>query len=579
MAGIAQLVRACGHTVLARITGRNPGVRQLTMWARERLHRSYISFTTRANNYFEIEFDDPAGRDKTLEAQYYDLNGQTICISPWSPYFNYEKDYRHSKPNISLWVQIVDLPPFYRSKDMVHDLITAFAEVVAIDDTDSYKSKLSGPRIRIITSNVDTLPKTITLPRHDGKGDLIYELEYSGLPEQCGRCRSYDHTVSLRRRPPGQLEGWSKPIRKRTHPSEARSRAKAPVVGGYPADSKSSGYQSPSPIQEDPVIACSKDQQTPFIQVSYKKKKSKVIHKQPYRWAQEWRPVTKVPKGIQELSQGEETSTTKPDNQDIEPQDATPLGQQKIPPKIPFVWQPEKQKQMHKQSAPPGQNGYRTTHIHKNLWSALDITTAPEIETCAAIITPIFYKKGVRGQILLDFIVKQGKPISSCYLTHNITVSKWTTDEAKEHLVCETMLLMRTHLSLIVKRKNPLTRWEDAIWQFDIHHPSPTSSLYIWTPLIEYDEEIFTIRRREQIRWATVPESLAIQWPDENSKSASRWTLSESDRIFLLGVDSPQRIPESNSSAWLPQEGAEGAIEIDSEGVREEEDPIESDSL
>jgi hypothetical protein len=63
------------HTVLARITGCNPGVRQLTMWAKEKLHRSYISFTTRANNYFEIEFDDLAGRNKTLEARYYDLNG------------------------------------------------------------------------------------------------------------------------------------------------------------------------------------------------------------------------------------------------------------------------------------------------------------------------------------------------------------------------------------------------------------------------------------------------------------------------------------------------------------------------
>jgi hypothetical protein len=138
----------------------------------------------------------------------------------------------------------------------------------------------------------------------------------------------------------------------------------------------------------------------------------------------------------------------------------------------------------------------------------------------------------------MDFTMKQWKPISSFYLTHNITVTKWTLEEARKHLVYETMLAMRQDICLKIKRKNPLTKWEDANWQFDIHHPSPITSLYIWTPLIEYDEEVFTICRREQVKWTTVPESIATQWPDENSRTASRWMLSESDRLCLLGADS-----------------------------------------
>lgn len=198
------------HTVLARITGRNPGMRKLTLWARARLHRSFKSFTIRANNYMEIEFEDALGRDQALEVQYYDMSGQTICILPWSPYFNFEEDYASSKSYTSLWVQIVDLPPFYRSKDIIQDFVSAFAEVISVDDTESYRTKLSGPRIRIITTDVEKLPKMLTLPRHDGRGDVAYKLAYSGLPEQCGRCRSYEHTVS-------QCNAPQAPNREHTH--------------------------------------------------------------------------------------------------------------------------------------------------------------------------------------------------------------------------------------------------------------------------------------------------------------------------------------------------------------------------
>jgi hypothetical protein len=78
-------------------------------------------------------------------------------------------------------------------------------------------------------------------------------------------------------------------------------------------------------------------------------------------------------------------------------EDGTIPGQQELSTKIPFVWQPEKHKQQHTPRTAPGQKEYRTTHIHQNLWLALDIKPSPNIEKQAAIITPIFYWKGVRG--------------------------------------------------------------------------------------------------------------------------------------------------------------------------------------
>ena len=92
------------HTVLSCITGRNPRMHKLTLWTRTRLHRSFIAFTVRANNYLEIKFDDPIGTDLALKIQYYDVYGQTICILPWSPYFNYEEGYSQVVFHTSLWV-------------------------------------------------------------------------------------------------------------------------------------------------------------------------------------------------------------------------------------------------------------------------------------------------------------------------------------------------------------------------------------------------------------------------------------------------------------------------------------------
>jgi hypothetical protein len=277
------------HTVLARITGRNPGMRSLTLWARARLHRSFTTFTIRANNYLEIEFEDPVGRDQALEVQYYDLKGQTICILPWSPYFNYEDDYAASQPFTSLWVQIVDLPPFYRSKDLIQDFVSAFAEVISVDDTESYRTKLSGPRIRIITTDVEKLPKTLTLPRHDGRGDVNYKLAYSGLPEQCGRCRSYDHTVSQCKLASLSNQERSKHPRKRPHPPSTWQNTET----WQKKDTSTSTHEQPEANMSD-------SKSTSFngtSHASFRSSRQTQQHGYSYREAKkpltEWRPVTK----------------------------------------------------------------------------------------------------------------------------------------------------------------------------------------------------------------------------------------------------------------------------------------------
>ena len=68
-------------------------------------------------------------------------------------------------------------------------------QVISIDNSKAYRAKLFGPRIRLLVKDLDDLPLSVILPRLDGKGTIEYAVEFSGLPNQCGRCRSREHQV------------------------------------------------------------------------------------------------------------------------------------------------------------------------------------------------------------------------------------------------------------------------------------------------------------------------------------------------------------------------------------------------
>lgn len=158
----------------------------------------------RAHNHFEVQFSQEEGRKQTLTDRTYTCDNQIITFSAWSPYFNYETLANEEKVKIPLWAQIIDLPLALRTKAFLQEVVGHIAEVLLVDDTESYQTKLSGPRVRILTENVNTLPKTIRINRHDGAGEAEFSMEYSGFPTQCERCRSFDHLVSkcpLHRRP------------------------------------------------------------------------------------------------------------------------------------------------------------------------------------------------------------------------------------------------------------------------------------------------------------------------------------------------------------------------------------------
>nr|PNR26408.1 hypothetical protein PHYPA_030983 [Physcomitrium patens] len=57
---------------------------------------------------------------------------------------------------------------------------------------ETYRSKVSGPKVRVLVADITKLPFSLVLPNPTG-GEKEYHIEYSGLASQCNRCRSTSH--------------------------------------------------------------------------------------------------------------------------------------------------------------------------------------------------------------------------------------------------------------------------------------------------------------------------------------------------------------------------------------------------
>ena len=180
-------------SLLGRIQGKHPGLKTLTAWARETLHPSLSLLSLKSNNLFEVAFEHAEGRLHALKQVDLVCDSATIFFSSWKPHVTsrtLQEGLDHP-----VWVQIVNLCQILRDEAFLRTIGEQLGQVIDIDNLEVYKAKLFGPRICLLVQDVNNLPQLVVIPRLDGEGVVEYDLEFSGLPNQCGRCRSRDHQV------------------------------------------------------------------------------------------------------------------------------------------------------------------------------------------------------------------------------------------------------------------------------------------------------------------------------------------------------------------------------------------------
>ena len=196
---LAQLRSTCEAkaevSLLGRIHGKHPGLKALTAWARDTLHSSLSILSLKTNNLFEVTFTHPEGRIHALTQADLICDTAAIFFSSWRPHFDAKASQAEESLDHPVWVQIVDLCQVLREESFLRIVGEQIGQVISIDNSEGYRSKLFGPRIRLLVKELNRLPQTVVLPRLDREGTVEYSLEYSGLPHQCGRCRAHDHLV------------------------------------------------------------------------------------------------------------------------------------------------------------------------------------------------------------------------------------------------------------------------------------------------------------------------------------------------------------------------------------------------
>jgi hypothetical protein len=197
---LSELRSMCAATaevsLLGRIQGKHPGLKALTAWARNTLHPSLELLSLKANKMFEVTFTSTEGRIHALTQTELICKTATIAFSSWRPHYNSKTPQEADRLDYPIWVQIVNLCQVLRDDDTFLKTIgEQIGQVIAIDSSEAYRADLFGPRIRILVKDLNTLPHAVVLPRLDGDGVVEHTLEYSGMPNQCGRCRSRDHQL------------------------------------------------------------------------------------------------------------------------------------------------------------------------------------------------------------------------------------------------------------------------------------------------------------------------------------------------------------------------------------------------
>jgi hypothetical protein len=87
-----------------------------------------------------------------------------ISFSSWKPHFNAKAQQANEQLDYPIWLQVVDLCQILRDETLLRTIGKHIGQVIAIDNSEAYRTKLFGPRIRLLVRDINNLPLILVLP-------------------------------------------------------------------------------------------------------------------------------------------------------------------------------------------------------------------------------------------------------------------------------------------------------------------------------------------------------------------------------------------------------------------------------
>jgi hypothetical protein len=517
-------------SLLGRIHGKHPGFKALTAWARETLHSSLELLSIKANNIFEVTFEKPEGRIHALNQADLVCESATISFSSWLPYFDANTPQDTDKLDYPVWMQVANLCKVLRDETFLQTVGEQIGQVISIDSSEAYRAKLFGPRIRLLVKDLDTLPHTVIIPRLDGKGTTEHALEFSGLPNQCGRCRSRAHPV----RYCPKKETASRQRSSQRHTNQRTRTAASHTIATPSRTPPLSPTRIPKAEEQRPSS-------TPHLQVTQEVGETSGRPTTPKVAEETATPITAQ---IQE-----QTKTTEEVMEIIIPEVPQPDeinfpklpssgskadsgGKRRLSPESTetphFVWrtkpilsdnqdQPkgeEKGKGKLTQKAPDStpitRQGYRSGRLADDFWIALNTPHTPTSLRKTIRVVPILTKGGQDETIeyLANTKASTPKSIAQVHIAELLAGVPWTETRVRQHVVSEVAQALYKVLVFPKPSDNPLQKWKQgkwfASWEGELEGDH-TCTLFVTVPV---QESKIKPRRGHTYGWSRLPSEL-----------------------------------------------------------------------
>ena len=477
-------------SLLGRIHGKHPGLKALMAWARDSLHPSLSMLSLKTNNLFEVTFSHP------------DLVCDTAAIffSSWRPHFDPQAPQAEESLDHPVWVQIVDLCHVLREESFLKLIGEQIGQVISIDNSEAYRAKLFGPRIRLLVQDIHQLPQKVVIPRLDGEGTVEYTLEFSGLPKQCGRCRAYDHLVRNcpKKVPPARKrEGIQR--HKEVEP-KSDSPKKTEQEGA--AEDKEDDLIQPSQEQTQQLDRSLEDSSNTAPHITNTQEKLRTSPTLQALDGSDWDDAETShqvvsPQAVHcQLTPEDKGNTPEEELDALQPDDinfpklqtpspaarGTPVSptpdtsSKKLEPK--FVWKSahitksahksaegNKGKEKLPESVPITRQGYRSGRLADDFWSGLDMPNTPTANPKMLRVVPFLTKnRHTEPEYLVDQRGHTFGAIAHVHIVEVLAGVPWTPDRAKQHVVNEVSQTLHKLLIFNNNLSNPFQTWQQGRW-------------------------------------------------------------------------------------------------------------------
>ena len=529
-------------SLIGKIYGKHPGLKALKAWARETLHPSLTLLSVNANNAFEVTFDKAEGRIHALKLSDLVCEKASIYFSSWRPHFDPKNPQASDKLDHAIWVQIVDLCQVLREEtSFLQEIGEQLGQVISIDNSEAYKSKLYGPRIRILVKDLKALPKTVVIPRLDGEGTMEYAFEFSGLPNQCGRCRSREHQV--RHCPKKELHHKKTELNRgdkttQRQEQQAHTRTEDVILNTQ---------QLPAAIHpprdlEEMIVSTPPDLLIPIAPLETEPRQSSVpVVAADYSVTDD----IHFPKLSTPSKTAKEAAAPSPAGSAKEAAFHSPTGSAEPLEQPHLIWRSKpatQEEQLLKkenekgkssqvkipESTPITRQGYRTGRLAEDFWLALKTPNTPISTRKTLQVIPLLIKDREPLEYLVSSKRQQYQPLAQVHIAELLAGIPWAEQSAQQHVVSEVAQALHKIFVFTSKIINPLQEWKQgqwfATWEEDASEEH-VCTLYV---TISVKENMLKPRKGHTVNWRRVPQDM---WERIQSLQSDAIVEADSDRL------------------------------------------------